>query len=152
MLSLESLTIDGIIYSVKNDRDTTSLIKHLKNGGKVTAELSLIIADILEGKIKAAPVGKNNPKSVSARRNLKWKLKKHIEYCTAGLTEKSGYEWSWDETKLELKRAGISSDCDLDTKGGITKVAKLLAGHHFGITPSQLDEIINPRKLREKNR
>lgn len=59
MLSLNDLRIQGVIYNVTKTRNSIYLIDFLKEGGKVTPELAVFIADVLEGNVKAKPKPKN---------------------------------------------------------------------------------------------
>lgn len=145
MVSIEDLGIDWVIHSVTRRGDTTYLIEHLRRDGKITPELTTLISDVIEGKIKAKP----KRKKINDILN-RGSLESQIDTFRFILRGQSDIEWK--EIDIWLTEAGYSGNRPPESKGDITKAAKALTCHMYNITESQLSEIIEPRAERKKLR
>jgi hypothetical protein len=147
MLSLEDLCIQGLIHDcTRKHRDTTQLIKWLREGRKVTPELSLLIADVLEGKVKAYP----KPSKKETKQGCRVLAKAFFNYYQEILGDPARMQGEWGVTVAaeELARAGHRGIPE--SKGEISLAAKHLTAHIRGLTLAQFDELLYPRKSREK--
>jgi len=145
MKSIDDLNRDYLIYAVTRKGDTRELIKHLREGVEVTPEIKLLIADVLEGKIKA----KLKPlKRIGIR--TKSNLYTEIAMAEYILSYKSDY--TQQEIESLLDKVGYTGGLPPEKKGDITKAKRLIAGYRLGLTPSQVSEIMEPRSARKKSR
>ncbi len=150
-----SMRIENLIREVKATRNTTYLIKYLRDGFEVTPELGVLIADILEGKFPATLKPITNAKMFRSDEESATQIGITIDTFQNILNRDSGVAidskatFGWNEAIAMLKESGY--ECDYDkpwTKGDITKAAKHLTAHIHHLTYNQLDEIIHPRKAR----
>lgn len=86
MVSIEQLGIASIIHNVIERRDSRLLVAHLREGRKVTPELAKLIADLLEGTVKANPNRKpKKPNAIMVREtldHLTWFIRGEIIPCS----------------------------------------------------------------------
>jgi len=147
---LDSSHLEWLHHTVKKSRNTYELVSHLRNGGDLSPALKLLIADILEGVFKARfktktmrdvltitnKAGKRVPSVI---------LVSQLEHLTWSMNTES----EWFKMKEWLRLVGYRGK--IETKGQRTKAAKFLICHQYGLTVSQLDEILHPRAVRTKN-
>jgi len=138
MTDLKDIHIPWLIGEIKKKRDTTLLIHHLRDGRKITPALALLIADLLEGKIKARP---------KQKKLKKWWIKIEFDGLKEMLRGNSGQKWR--DIAAVLENVGYRGD--LETKGEITCAAEMCLCHLHGLTKYQLDELLRPRAARKKN-
>jgi hypothetical protein len=140
---LETIGIEWMVYSIPRSRDTSELISHLRRDGNLTAGLKNLIADIMDGTIKATPKRKKIVNVIS-----KTLVRALISDYKAVLV--SGDSGEWENSVLALREIGYRGDPE--SKGQVTLAAKLLTCRHVGLTPAQLDEFLSPRAARKKSR
>ncbi len=150
---LADVTVEWLVYDVPKTLNTRELIAHLRCDGKVTPALKILIADILEGKIKAKlksttfrelltyvdAKGKTKPTSF---------LKGHIKRIADTLENPTTEEW--DDYLSILKAAKYEGTPS--TKSEYTKAAQYIFGYYRGLTYSQVNELYAPRAARSKHR
>ena len=138
MTDLKDIHIPWLIGEIKKKRDTTLLIHHLRDGRKITPALALLIADLLEGKIKARP---------KRKKRETWFFRHSLESLKEMLRDNSGEEFK--DNVAALKMAGYQGVPE--TKGEIAEAAEMCLCHLHGLTKYQLDELLRPRAARKKN-
>ncbi len=157
MLSLDDLAAQGVEYKVITTENSTYLIDYLKEDGKVTPKLKVFIAGILEGNVKAKPKSyteKDYFISPTARFVAKVILDdykttlQHFNSNQSGTNCHDENVEGWKIFSERLKQVGYTGVPE--EKGQIAKAAKLLLMDRWNLTASQLDELLYPRKQREK--
>ena len=153
MDDLNTIQNQYLIEKTRRSRNTNELIKWLRTGGLVTPELSMFIADILAGEVKASPkkikfcdlinpLTRDMVKEYYSSQRF-W-LKAIFDQIRSGQKIEN-----WQEIEDELKAAGYIGE--LDKKGEITEAARLITAKNLRYTLSQLDEILINRE-RQKTR
>ncbi len=144
MRSFKDLLVEGIIESTTRKKDTTGLIKYLRDDEPVTPELKTFLADVLEeGKLKPK---EQTPKRLLRNKTGQFLIKTYFKYYLDLLQSDDKDEWEWIKAKLEA--AEITPD--IDSKGGRSKTLKKLLMCEYNLTSSEFDAIYNLRKPREK--
>jgi hypothetical protein len=131
---------EWVCWLVHKRHDTTELIAYLRRDHTITPEMRSLIADLLDGKIKAKP-HRN-------RRRSSTLVAGTVRYYKLVLGGDDAEEWK----KVSDYLADSGYKDEIETKGQITKAAKFATCCQFHLTPAQLSEIIHPRKARAKNR
>lgn len=139
-LDLEGMYTEWLITKVKRTRNTYELIKHLRRRQEVRPELALLIADILEGKIKAALKLRKKKKSLSEGKLSSSMLEDTVEYYKDEL-KKPRNDPAWGVMGCALKQAGYEGMPK--SKREITQAAKLLTCLFRGLTSEQLDAALD---------
>jgi hypothetical protein len=146
MVSLNDFAVinaDWLATNVRETRNTRELVKHLRAGGPVTPDLAALIADLLEGEVRASF------KPLTFADIPRYWIEANLNYFKAVLRGDMGVE-QWEALVPILKEAGFEPEPK--TKGQLTKAALYLTQRAFRLTPSQLNELLSPRKARQKNR
>jgi hypothetical protein len=136
-----------LIRKVLETRNTTPLIEHLRAGcGPMGADLRTLIADLLEGEVKATPKRKTLRDSGGGL-GLRgacdfWKCEIREAIAEGGPRYK--------DLERTLKLAGFSGVAE--TKGQITAAAKCITQALYGITKDQLEGFLINRKRNAKLR
>ncbi len=148
-IDLAEIGIDWLIHCATNERNTTPLVKYIRRGYEIPPRLSLVIADLLEGKIKASA-------KQESKVNKKHKLLLNGQLGAAkeflrGNTTLDHKTYPVAYTKL-LEIAGYEGNEVLDAKGEISKVAKKYVARLYNLTDSQLESILTNRSERKKKR
>lgn len=154
MMDIAELHIAWLVPYVRKSRDFSPLIDHLNNGAAITDDLRTLLADILAGVVKAS-----SKKKTLASVALPGVLKREVNFWTsefrfhAGIPKEGlrgtrpAYE-DWDGLEAILVSAGYRGTPE--TKGQCTDAAKKIVCWHRGLTPSQLDELLQPRAARPR--
>jgi hypothetical protein len=149
---LEDVHCEWLIDLVPKTQNTSPLIEHLRRDGKVTPNLKTLIANILDGTIKAKRK-KETLKDlfvitdVDGNRKASVYLTRRLDIYREMLRNPTAEKWEQTKNLLTLARyVGIPT-----TKGDITKAAKKILAYSLAITDAQLDEFLSPRKARAKS-
>ena len=146
-LDLEGMYTDWLIAKVKRTKNTYEIIKHLRRRQEVRPELALLIADILEGKIKAALKLRKRKKALSESKLSSSMLEDTLGYYKDEL-KKPRSDPGWGVMCCALKQAG--HDGMPKGKYEITQAAKLLTCLFRGLTCAQLDAALGNRQGRKR--
>ena len=141
-MDLDEVHAEWLAALVRKTHNSTELIAHLRNHGPITPALSDLLADLLEGRETATP----KPKSFNGL------SKGYVRGVIKALREIVGAQAgpdAWDQIEPQLKALALSRLPE--TKGEITRAARLLTAQMMGMTPSQLDEFLSPRAARAKS-
>ena len=148
---LEDVHIEWLIHSARISRDTTPLIKHLRDGRKVTPELAKFIADILEKNVSGTPKKRTILKSIKSSKTQLDMLKETVKYYREIFDPAGHGNQDWNALAYGLRQTDYMGAFPPETKGDITKAAEHLAAMGFGISWAQMDELIRARSSRKKH-
>ena len=167
MVSLAEFSASYAVRHVRRFRDTSFLIRHLRAGSVVTPEMAKVIADLLDGSLRAKP--KKPFLTHAMKRNLAQVYVRFYRSLLEDLaSDKSPTledEDKWAVLSDELCRAGyvgpppdyVGPPPDYvgpppETKGEITNVAKFLTAQILRLSPAQLDEWLRPKPRSQRGK
>jgi hypothetical protein len=147
MADLAEIGADWLAVNVRQTRNSADLVQHLRDHGPVTPALAELLADVLEGKLKV------RAKRRTVRDLPKWYLRERVAYFRRVLDADKAdrqREVTWELIEPMLREAKLSTE--VMTRGEATHAARVLAANSLGVTLSQFDEALSPRKARTKAR